>query len=68
MTDLQRACDDIAPGSRVVCLDDRDGAHFLRRGQTYTVESVQIDSAGKPRLNLVGMARAWEAERFSRKP
>jgi hypothetical protein len=52
------------PGSTVLCLDATHGAHFLYVGRRYVVESTQTDDAGKLRLNLRGMARAWEAERF----
>jgi len=48
----------------VRCIDDTNGANFLIAGKCYTVESTQVDDNGKLRLNLVGMARAWEVERF----
>ncbi len=51
-------------GDWVRCLDDSDGAHFLRRGGCYLVEHVQVDDAGTSRVSLLGMARAWEEERF----
>lgn len=53
------------PDDVVLCLDDSNHAHFLKRGRTFIVESTQTDSLGGLRLNLVGMARAWEAERFA---
>jgi len=51
-------------GDVVKCLDDNNHAWFLKVGKLFTVESTQLDSHGNLRLNLVGMARAWEAERF----
>jgi len=54
----------ICPGDTVRCLDDSDGAHFLVAGNTYKVRSTQLDSNDDLRLNLVGMARAWEVKRF----
>lgn len=52
------------PGDRVECRDASDGAWFLQAGKVFTVQSTQVDEHGKLRLNLVGMARAWEADRF----
>jgi hypothetical protein len=52
------------PGATVVCRDARNGASFLKAGETYTIESAMVDTIGGLRLNLVGMARAWEVERF----
>lgn len=54
------------PGDTVVCIDDRNGAHFLRQGEEFKVQSVQIDDGGCLRLNLIGMARAWEWHRFEK--
>lgn len=52
------------PGDTVECVDDTHGAHFLKRGFRYVVASTQTDDRGNLRLNLCGMARAWESERF----
>lgn len=52
------------PGDRVECRDASDGCWFLEVGKVFTVESIQFDSDGRLRLNLVGMFRAWEADRF----
>ncbi len=52
------------PGQQVECIDATHGAHFLEVGKSFTVDSAQLDSQSKLRLNLVGMARAWEVERF----
>jgi len=54
----------IEAGDTVECLDDTNGAWFLVRGHHYAVESTQTDDKGGLRVNLFGMARAWEAERF----
>lgn len=50
-------------GRKVRCLDDRDGAWFLVRGRVYEVDQMQCYE-GEWRVCLVGMARAWEVERF----
>ena len=52
------------PGQKVVCADDRDGAHFLRVGQTYEVLDVQRGADGVRRVCLVGMMCMWGLERF----
>lgn len=52
------------PGDVVECLDASNGSHFLVAGDSYTVDTVQFDDDGQMRLCLVGMARAWEANRF----
>lgn len=54
------------PGQHVKCIDATNGAHFLEVGKVFVVESTQMDRNGTLRLNLVGMARAWEVERFER--
>ena len=58
-------CRAFAAGGRVRCDDATDGANFLVFGKEYIVESTQRDSEGNIRLNLVGMARAWETRRFT---
>jgi hypothetical protein len=49
-----------APGDRVVCIDASDHAWFLTFGGVFTVDSIE----GNGRVSLIGMARAWEVERF----
>jgi len=54
------------PGAKVRCLDDHNGGNFLVAGQVYVVDQMQLDSANNWRVCLVGMACAWEVDRFER--
>jgi hypothetical protein len=47
-------------GDQVVCLDATDHAWFLHVGGVFEVDAVEANG----RVSLVGMARAWEVERF----
>jgi hypothetical protein len=49
------------PGDTVLCLDARHGAHFLRAGECYVVDTVRPSDGW---VSLVGMASMWEPGRF----
>lgn len=50
------------PGDRVRCVDRWPHMHWLRLGQTYTVDSVSEDGR---RVGLTeGPARMWDADQF----
>ena len=54
-------------GDRLRCLDDSNGAHFLKAGEVFTLDHVQPHcETGEPILFLVGACIGWEPERFER--
>lgn len=51
-------------GDEVRCIDDTNGANFLKFGQVYTIDHIQRGVDGKLAICLAGMARAWPPTRF----